>query len=145
MRVYLPASVADLQDPRGLSARTAYAVTPGLRRALPDEDDEGLEFAAFLAAADASIDVCERGRVVVSADIAGATDGERVAEVAAPAVPWDRVASIHIDDVSDQDCRDQLIAARAGDTAAREELGEADLLWYDVSERDEIIALLRHS
>lgn len=145
MRVYLPANVADLQDSRGLSPRIAYAVTPGLRQALPDEDDEGLEFAAFLAAADASIDACERSRVVVSADVADVKDGERVAEVTVPAVPWSRVVSIHIDDLTDQDARDQLIAARAGDMQAREDLGEADLLWYDASEREEIIALLRHS
>ena len=56
MRIYLPSTLAELGAKGGLSPRPVHAVTPALRAALPDEDDEGLEYAAQLLAADDSLD-----------------------------------------------------------------------------------------
>ena len=47
MRIYLPATVSDLDAPH-LSARTAFAVTEGVRELAPSEDEEGREYLAFL-------------------------------------------------------------------------------------------------
>lgn len=143
MRVYLPATVADLQAPNGLTARAGFAVTDRLRELLPDEDDEGWEFAALLAAADAAVDLCDRARIVVAADIAQTSGESRVAEVQTPPIPWSQAVSIHIDDPDDEAAHDALIAARAGDPQARERVNDADLLWYDVTERAVVTAALR--
>ena len=61
VRIYLPASLDELDPASGpLSARRAHAVTPALRAMFPDEDDEGLEYAAQLAAADDSLGAARR-------------------------------------------------------------------------------------
>ena len=58
MRIYLPASLDQLDPASGpLTARRAHAVTPALRAMFSDEDDEGLEYAAQLAAADDSLEL----------------------------------------------------------------------------------------
>ena len=58
VRIYLPASLDQLDPASGpLTARRAHAVTPALRAMFPDEDDEGLEYAAQLAAADDSLEL----------------------------------------------------------------------------------------
>ena len=54
MRIYIPATAADLSAPES-SARPAHAATAQLARALPEEDEEGLEMLASLCAADASL------------------------------------------------------------------------------------------
>ena len=54
MRIYIPATAADLSAPE-ISARPAHAATAQLARALPEEDEEGLEMSASLCAADASL------------------------------------------------------------------------------------------
>ncbi|MDD9206081.1 hypothetical protein PU560_06295, partial [Georgenia sp. 10Sc9-8] len=59
MRIYLPATSADLSSDAGLLPRWAHAVTPALRTALPDEDEESHEMSALLAAADASVGLLE--------------------------------------------------------------------------------------
>ena len=80
MRIYLPVTAAHLraaalgspQEPQ-----SAHAVTPALTRALPDEDEEGLEVSASLCAADASLVLlAEPGaegladrRIVIAADV----------------------------------------------------------------------------
>ena len=76
MRIYLPATMAELADPTGLGPRVVHAVTPALRVALPDEDEEGLEFSAQLLAADDSLELIGEQaagvvlrRVVVAADV----------------------------------------------------------------------------
>ena len=105
MRVYLPATAAHLSAPQ-IGPRTAYAVTPALARALPDEDEEALEASAGLCAAP---------------------------------VAWEAVAALLVDEpAAEADVR----AARTGDEEALERAAEADLLWYDASEREPLAAEL---
>ena len=152
MRVYLPATAADLTAP-ALSPRTAHAATAALAAALPEEDQEGLEVSASLCAADSSLVRLSRPeadglvdrRVVVAADVAPehvrelAPDEDVLpgtVQVTAP-VPWDDVASLLVDEAAaEADVR----AARGGDEAAFERAAEADLLWYDVCEREHLAA-----
>ena len=146
MRIYLPSTLAELGRPDGLDPRVVHAVTPALRAALPDEDDEGLEYAAQLLAADDSVDrlAAEAGpstrwrRVVVAADVsedlvAALQDEEEVASAVRllGPVPWSDVACAHIDETS---AEPEVRAAALGDDDAAERLVERDLLWFDVSE-----------
>jgi hypothetical protein len=154
MRVYLPATIADLAtDP--LSARPAFAVTAALRSLFADEDTEYLEAIAFLAAADAAlerlgtIEPAEPApdpwrRVVVAADIpADATapppgpDPHPAAINLTATVPWRRVAAFHIDELA---ASSDIQLALAGDTAAIDRLEERDLLWFVPSERATVLA-----
>lgn len=155
MRIYLPATASDLAAD-ALTARRAHAVTKALASALPEEDEEGLEVSASLCAADSSLVLlAEPGsadepdrRVVIAADVpAGAVDevpsGEDVlpgtVEVSEP-VTWDDVAAVLVDEAeAEADVR----AARTGDEEAFERAADADLLWYDVSERAALAAELR--
>lgn len=141
MRIYLPSSLTELADPDGLSPRVVHAVTPALRAALPDEDEEGLEFSAQLLAADDSLELLAGGvprRVVVAADVAEDAvvplgDDDAVPSAVRLVVPvsWDEVACAHVDE---PDAADEVSAALGGDEEAAERLVERDLLWYDVSE-----------
>lgn len=149
MRVYLPATADDLDDPDGLDPRWAHTITGALRAALPDEDVEGLAEAAMLAAADESVERIRAQvsalprRVVVAADVPGEDEpagpgaDERLPSAVlldAP-VPWAGVVSIHVDDA---DAADDVAAAIAGDDAALDRAAGRDLLWYDVVELDEL-------
>ncbi|MDC7121141.1 hypothetical protein OMK64_06285 [Cellulomonas fimi] len=146
MRVYVPATLDEIPGP--LTARTAHAVTPALRAALPDEDDETVEFVAQLAAADDALDLlgarpdAPRLRLVVSVDVSEASVVEVGDDGAAPSavrlagdVQASDVACVHVDE---PEAADDVRAALAGDAEARERLEERDLLWYDVSELDAI-------
>lgn len=154
MRVYLPATAADLSAPT-ISPRTAHAVTSALARALPDEDEETLEASAGLCAADASLMLLSRPgagvladrRVVIAADVDAAAVSEvpvseeilpGTVQVGAP-VAWEAVAALLVDE---REVEVDVRAARAGDEAAFERVGEADLLWFDVSEREYLAAEL---
>src|SRR5699024_3877684 len=140
MRIYLPATVSDLDAPH-LSARTAFAVTEGVRHVAPSEDDEGCEFLAFLAGADAAIDEGEVTRIVIAADApASETKGTGVVEV--DEVDWADVVSIHIDDLSDAMLLTDINSAQAEDGAARDRVNAADLRWYDGAERAEVVRLI---
>lgn len=149
MRLYLPASATDLRQKDGLAPRWAHAVTAALHAELPDEDEEGLEMAAMLAAADESVrliaaDGSVPRRVVVVADV---PDGSvEVPEVlgeeqlpsaveAVSPVPWDLVVSLHVDE---QAATTDVRAAAAGDDDALDRAAERDLLWYDVVELDDL-------
>lgn len=148
MRIYVPATAADLVDPEGLSPRVGHGVTPALRAASPGESEEDLEVSAFLAAADASLALLTPtdvpARVVVSADgdAAPPAEGGALTEVTAPAVPWSAVVSIHIDDPDDGEAADLVRAAVGGEEEAVEAASDLDLLWYDVSERHVLVALV---
>ena len=153
VRIFLPASLADLADPDGLSPRAAHAVTDDLARALPGEDAEGLAFVALLAAADDCVALrAERGagdgslprRVVVAAELRSrasrSTRPEALpSEVEQPErVPWASVVSLHVDD---EQAEPDVAAAIAGDADALERAAERDLLWFDISELDALRAL----
>lgn len=146
MRIYVPATLAEVDPARGLEPRLVHAVTAALRAVLPDEDEEGLEFAAQLLAADDSLDRLEgtdapRRRIVIAADVPEAVV-EPVDDPHAPSVVrltttvgWDDVACAHVDEAA---AEDDVVAALAGDDDAVERLAERDLLWYDVSELDRL-------
>ncbi|WP_235736747.1 DUF6912 family protein [Nocardioides alcanivorans] len=131
-RIYLPltgAELADLVTERRLEGpRAAYAVTDALRSAVPDGDDDDLEYVAMAAAADASWQSRRDGdrprRVVVAADVSAidAVSGEHPAEVVvAHGVVWRNVASAHVD--------------TADVTAAEAESDDApDLAWFATQE-----------
>lgn len=150
VRVYLPATMSELADPEGLTPRRAYAVTGALSDTLPHDDDESREYAAQLAAADASVVLlaehrdAPRRRVVVSADVAvQAIDhvsdpdaAPSVIEIVAPVV-WSQVVCVHVDEAA---AGPDVVAAIAGDLGAAERLVARDLLWYDVSELASLVA-----
>jgi hypothetical protein len=121
----------------------AHAVTPALRELFPDEDDEGLEYAAQLAAADDSLErvgnapEAPRLRVVLPADVDEAAvtvlDDDEVpsaVSLASP-VPLPAVVCALVDEPS---AADDVAAAVTGDDDAVERLDDRDLLWYDATE-----------
>lgn len=154
MRIYLPATAADLTAD-SLTPRQAHAVTKDLAAALPDEDEEGLEVSASLCAADSSLVLLAASqveadrRVVVAADVEAYNVREvPVCEDVLPGtvellhgLTWDEVTALLVDEASvEADVR----LARTGDEEAFERVAEADLLWYDVSERSELSGRLGH-
>lgn len=151
MRIYLPATPAELVARTDLGPRDGHAVTAGLRAVLPDEDDEGWEFSAQLAAADASLVLLTapgagRRRLVVTAEVPDAAVGgarepsdPTVVRLVQP-VSWADVVCVHVDELT---VGADVSAALAGDAVAAERLAEADLLWYDATELDALAAELR--
>ena len=154
MRLYLPATAADLDDSTGITPRWAHAVTPALRAELPEEDDEGLEMTAMLAAADESVrrlaaDGSVPRRIVVAADVPDTSvlppevlDEDQLptaVEVVTP-VAWSRVVALHVDEA---EAAADVAAAAAGDDDALERAADRDLLWFDVIELDDLRRELR--
>lgn len=137
VRVYLPLTpdqVHDVATHGRLASRplVAFAVTRRLRGQHPGEDDEGLEYAALLAAADwanSNRGLKKLRRVIAAADIPatlvtepGVTADRGAAEVTiAEPVTLRQIVSLHVDE-----------QPKPG----------ADLLWYDVTEVAAVSALL---
>ena len=136
-RVYLPLTPADLTGlaegrPLGPAPRNAHAVTPSLGKPGLVTDEEELEHAAWVAAAEEAIGApgaAPQRRVIAAADVDAAIvvhptspDVPSRVEVAAP-VERRRIVSVHVDEV-------------AGSTEP------TDLLWYDVTELSDVRALL---
>ncbi len=135
-RVYLPLTATELAALRASGELTgdrvrAYAVTPGLQDAFPGADDEELEYAALRDASDAARALRDAGqthRVVAAADVDeafllvpddAAGDVPSRQDLRGP-VALRRIASFHVDEAPTDD---------------------ADLLWYDVTEIDEVVRL----
>ncbi len=125
-------------------------MTPALRGELPGEDTETLELVAFLAAADDSVRlIAARAapprRVVLAADVpdtalaSASPDALETVRIPRDPISWDAVVSIHVDE---PDAAAQVAAAAAGDEGAFDALGERDLLWFDVTEREAVAASL---
>src|SRR5262245_18960980 len=109
VRLYLPVTLLDVDSHGdGIGPAVAHAVTPDLRELFPDEDEEGLEFAAQLAAADASFELLRdtadapRLRAVLTVDVpdslVGPADDDDLAVSAVRldgTVEWDAVACAH--------------------------------------------------
>ncbi|MGG5260805.1 DUF6912 family protein [Phycicoccus avicenniae] len=134
-RVYLPLTPDDLDAlaagrDLGPAPLAAHGVTPALGRPGLTTDEEELEHEAWVAATEeASARAAGARRVVASADVDAAVvsvperpDVPTRVELGA-GVPRTRVVSFHVDE-------------EAGGT------GTADLLWYDVTELDDVRALL---
>ncbi|GAA1709736.1 hypothetical protein GCM10009809_02620 [Isoptericola hypogeus] len=134
MRIYVPATLDELEDATvvaggarwDLPARQVHAVTAALATALPDDDEEGREYAAFLAAADDSLALVAARpgvpplRVVVSVDVAdgvvapaAAAPGEDVAEsaVEVAGVPGVEIVAVHVDEPEAADDVRAVLAA----------------------------------
>lgn len=136
-RVYLPLTPAHLAAlsagrPVGPVPLAAHAVTPALGKPGLVTDEEELEHAAWLAAADEAGSLSDGGsrrRVVAAADVDASIVGHRTTpgepsrvELSAP-VDLRRIVSFHVDEAPG--------ATDAG-----------DLLWYDVTELAEVRALV---
>ena len=121
---------------------------------MPAEGEEVLESVAMGAAADDSLRIltalAQGGetirplRVVVVADVADSrvepVSGDDLLPTArrlVRPVGCDAVASIHVDD---DEALEDLLAAIGGDEQAFERVADEDLMWYDVEEREDLIA-----
>lgn len=153
VRIYIPATSADVSK-EDLLPRLVHAVTRELEHAMPAEGEEVLESVAMGAAADDSLRIltalAQGGetirplRVVVVADVADSrvepVPGDDLLPTArrlVRPVGWDAVASIHVDD---DEALEDLLAAIGGDEQAFERVADEDLMWYDVEEREDLIA-----
>ena len=112
-------------------------------------DEEGLEVSASLCAADASVVLLAEPEAAGLADrrivIAADDDAENVRELPVEGdvlpgtievtgeISWEDVAALLVDE---PEAQDDVRAARLGDEDAFERAAEADLLWYDVTERE---------
>src|SRR5699024_173985 len=145
------ATLTELCATHGPSARTGRAVTEQLR-APPGEqdDDETPELGALVLAAAHSLHLlpaADAARpVVVAADVppapvrtTAADADEEPGQVQVPALGWDHGVSFHVDEPTS--AVTQLVQnARTGQDGARQQVEELDLLWYDATERAELIA-----
>ena len=153
VRIYIPATSADVSK-EDLLPRLVHAVTRELEHAMPAEGEEVLESVAMGAAADDSLRIltalAQGGetirplRVVVVADVADSrvepVSGDDLLPTArrlVRPVGWDAVASINVDD---DEALEDLLAAIGGDEQAFERVADEDLMWYDVEEREDLIA-----
>jgi hypothetical protein len=166
MRVYVGTTLGALAALRsnGFDAPVrARAVTPALREWYVDGDLEELEYAASADAARDSLRQLAQSRgstprrVVVAADVPDSTvrpeptsvdDGDRSVVHLAQALTVDQVVSVHVDDDVALDdvaaAAAALPAADAGDEDAEFAVDGADgheLLWYDVTELDDVLRL----
>ncbi|EAP97588.1 hypothetical protein JNB_18998 [Janibacter sp. HTCC2649] len=135
VRVYLPLDPAALATLRqvgevGPAPVAGHAALPASARPGIGNDDEEREYAAWSAAAtDAAVRAAGGGRrVIASADVDAAMvqrtseDGTAVELDSVVALP--RIASFHIDEEPGSDI--------------------SDLLWYDVTELDDVVTLLQN-
>lgn len=163
-RTYVPLThdqVRDLAAERRLAAPLQGYVpgSPGRvdARISPAAAQEEAEWLAFLAAAEhagrlgegarrviASVDAPESAvrEVTPTATVAGSGP---VPVVIAEDLPLRAVASLHVDEAVD-DAVDEAVDDREGEAAdedaeeTAEESAEPDLLWYDVTELDAVVA-----
>jgi hypothetical protein len=166
MRIYLPATLpllVRLHEDGELLAPVSHAVTAALREWYAQSDLEELEQAAFYDAERSSLRylaadaTAPRRRIVLAADVpddavtpvGSDDDDERSTVLVRDPVPLRAVASVHVDDaraVADVTAAiDALAAAGQGDEDAQFVLDSAeghDLLWYDVTELDDVLAEL---
>lgn len=160
MRIYVPATLQELHDEQfGAGGRIVHAVTPQLREVLEsggeEYDEEDLEFSAFLAAADTSLDLLAGAsdaiprRLVIAADVPDDAVGQARAGLPGADLPSAldlrhplseiEIVSYHVDEDTEE-ARALVAAALRGEEGARERADELDLLWYDVTERAELTA-----
>ena len=162
MRVYLPATsvlLRRLLDEGGLTGPlVVYAVTPALREAYANADQEELEYAASLDAAKASLRLvvdepqAAPRRIVLAADVPDAAGvpqadlGRSAVRLSVP-VPFDRVASVHGAEAAAEAAVRAAVGvlkdADAGDEDAQFLVSEVEgyaLLWYATQEVTELLS-----
>lgn len=147
-RVYVPATPAMLvglvQSGSMPTRGIGYAVTPQVREAGPDGDDDEWEFEAFGDAAAACVGLLDPDsgglrRVVVSVDLDPAdvapADGRQSSAVAVPdAVSRPSVAAVHVDDE-----HAAAVISRVLDGAPVGLLDDVALDWFDASEIEALV------
>jgi hypothetical protein len=161
VRVYIPLTVPGLTALHATSRIApapfaAHAVTPAMRSAVGEADDEELEYSALMAAAyDSLVLIAQTGaearRVVVAADVDDSDvtvvggDDVSLVDVAAE-VPLGRCSAVHVDD-ADADGEVALAVARlpeaqAGDghALAAVSLVELELMWFATQEIPDLLA-----
>jgi len=165
VRIFVPATVAMLQQlvaDGSLSAvnGTAFAVTPALREAYAEGDDEELAHVALREAALASLRLlsAEEGsgapmrRAVVEAEIDGATPrpdlDDAVVRLSGP-IRLDDVIAAYVDnsdaETAVREAVEVIDAADLGDEDAELLVGDAqdhDLAWYATQELPFLLDLL---
>ena len=149
-RVYLPLTPSLLRRAReqggfGTPPLPGHAVTPALVDELGDagSHEEECEYAAMNAAGLESLTMLAPDdpprRVVVAVDVPAwePRTGDDVSAVTVPtAVPWRRVAAVHVDGPP---AEPDVLAARDGTADALERCLDHDLGWYAVQEVDELL------
>ena len=161
MRVFVPGTLRllrALREDRLPAPLAAHAVTGALREWYVEGDGEELEYAASSEAAAASLRLlavdpeAPPRRVVVAAELPDeqvrpVAGSARSAVVVGVDLTADRVVSIHVDD--EEAAADVAAAARsvpaadAGEEQAQLTVEDAEgheLLWYDVTELDDLLA-----
>ncbi len=145
VRIFVRVGPADLAawlagEEVELAGRAAQAVTQRARLALPQDDEEELEYAAMWWAAESP----GTGRVVVAAlDVpagwvraVGGEDPDRGFEVAVDApLPRRRLVALHVEETQEAE-------AAQGAQDAQGDL-DGELSWYDAGELAQVAALDR--
>ena len=152
MRIYIPLTLSTLRQVVAAREVTAqggvvFGVTDELREEYPDADDEELEYLAMSDAARACLRLLAAApadeaqlRVVISADVqtvVATPELDRAAASIRGAVPWQQIASVHLDGAEASDVVREAVGmvdrADLGDDDAEFVVGSAEdiaLAWY---------------
>lgn len=150
VRVFVPTTLSLLarwQRADFVPTDLVFTVTDAARAALPEADEEELEYLAMQQAGDAALALlaedpdAPRLRVLLAGDAMVVAVNQPEAEVTAArgaaGLPLSRFVSLHIDDAEAIAAVAAAVAARADPErleAALEELAEHELMWFDISE-----------
>lgn len=146
IRCYIPTTISVLRS--GLASGTGISPDRAGRNLhgeeLEEQEFHALQVAAALAADGAfaeSSDPSPRAVVAYDAADTATTDtlGHGFESIRLDEVDPAAIASIHIDEPEVWEAAVAVLGAEGVDAAA-ERLGEADLLWYDVSELPQLLA-----
>lgn len=163
MRIYIPATLHEVrQENFGAGGRVIHALTAALRDHFErvekqSYDDESLEYAAFIAAADTAIDLLAHSeseplqRVVIAADVpedfvssVNQAEDHTLTGAELPSalelrqpVTLTEIVSFHVDEDTAH-AANVLREAIGGGEEDREKADALDLLWFDVSELSEL-------
>lgn len=132
MRIYLPLLRTELADLE-LPSRNAVAATEEFQRKYHEEgfDIEDYEFISMMVAAGLCKELGADMRIVAAADCEATEVGHGMVQPAS--LSWEDVVSIHVDGTEGR----ALVAA-----GKWEEAGTEALEWYDIVERQNLIAEL---
>jgi hypothetical protein len=158
VRVYVPLTLAGLAALHGVgriapAPLDAHAVTPSLRRAFEDADDEELEYVTLMAAAfDSLVLISETGdeprRVVVAADVDDAdvrVGDDQTSVVLDVEVSLSQCRAVHVDDADAEgevtSALARLPEAEAGDgrALAAVSLTAHELMWFATQEIPDLL------